>query len=211
MPGIRLETFLARFASDLDAVSRFLRDSQSMFLRREDGTFRRLSGRQVEGFSSYALLEMQLAWEDFLEAVFLRYMCGAKAPSGAAPSLLVPRHQSIASATAEIMQRQPYVSWNYDESVSRASRYFLNGEPFRTPLAAVRTTIESMTIVRNAVAHRSESARNRFRGLVRDEFGYVPRGMTPGRFVLAIVPGTPETFVENYRNNLAAAAALIVP
>lgn len=58
---------------------------------------------RVELFAGLALLRIHLAWEDFVESVFLRYMCGAISPSGYRPTLLNAPSQNISSAMATLL------------------------------------------------------------------------------------------------------------
>lgn len=211
MSTIRPDACRARFEADLCAVADFLNDCQLMGLRQPDGTYRRLGRPRIEMLAGFTLIRLQLAWENFVEAVFIRYMCGSTSASGGGPTLLQLRQRNIGAATAELLQGQPFVNWTYDETVSRASIYFVNGEPFTTPLGAVKRTIEDVAIVRNAIAHRSASAKDRFRNLVRRVIGYVPRGMTPGRFLLSAPSAGQESIIEGYTNDFATVAGLIVP
>jgi hypothetical protein len=158
---------------------------------------------------------MQLAWEDFVEGVFLRYLCGARNASGRGPHLLHPAQPSIAAAHTELIGATgaPFLTWSRSDVLSRADNYFADGEPFATPLAAAAVTLEDAAIVRNAFAHRSAHARSRFRALVRRVIGYIPRGMTTGRFLLTVPPGFARTgtpVIEGYRLDYLATASAIV-
>lgn len=197
-----------RFDGDLDAVLRIMSDARLLYVRRADGHFNRIGSRQMEDLAAFALLRVHLAWEDFLENTFLRYMCGARAGSGMTPALLRARQATLSGAMLELLDGDRYLLWSYSDAVTRAGRYFDRGDPYSTPLAAIRSSLEAIPTIRNAIAHRSQAARARFRQLVIAERGYMPRGMTPGRFLL---DGSPKSYLNHYVDELSVAASLICP
>ncbi|HEY5866984.1 MAG TPA: hypothetical protein VI542_15780 [Candidatus Tectomicrobia bacterium] len=165
-----------------------------------------------------ALLRMHLSWEDFIESVFVRYMCGAKAASGFSPTLISSPYASIVSATTKLLHptpkhTYPYLSWNVKNISSWASQHFSHGEPFVSAVGAFRQTLEDIATVRNGFAHRSAFAIRNFHALVLREIGYVPRGTNPGRFLLANHPShtPPQKFIDLYADALLNAAGIIVP
>jgi hypothetical protein len=170
--------------------------------------------RRVEELAGLALLRINLAWESLLEDTFVRYMCGAVSPSGYKPILLGARRRSIGSATALVLGGSRYVSWSRAATVQRASVHFDSGDPYATALAGARATLEDMATVRNRIAHASDYAAAEFAAVVRRRVGYVPRGMTTGRFLLTPIAypgGGGLRFVDLYINTLLASAAVVVP
>jgi hypothetical protein len=168
---------------------------------------------RVEDLASLAMLRAQLGWETLVEDSFVRSMCGARSASGFSPALLQPPHRSIAS-TAVLRGRQ-YVSWSVQSTLNRAQQAFGLGEPFASSLGAARMVLDDMSAVRNRIAHPSAYAASEFAQVVRARIGYVPRGMTPGRFLLTPL-GDPRVsgglrFIELYLNTLLGAAAILIP
>jgi hypothetical protein len=178
------------------------------------GTFRRLSVRTTEDLAAMSLLKVTLAWEAFTEDAFVRYMCGARSASGFAPTLLNVRSRSMALALAQLLAGRDFLNWSTWNTEARANANFDQGEPFTTALGFVRGTLAEMAVVRNRVAHPSDYAADEFRKVVRARLGHVPRGMTPGRFLLTTSPGPGAahvSIIEEYGLRLMAASALIVP
>ena len=70
-----------------------------------------------------------------------------------------------------------------------------------------------MKTVRNAIAHDSEDARQKFETVVRNELGALPPNTTPGGFLLITKPATapPVSFLESYFDELVKIAEQIVP
>jgi hypothetical protein len=94
-----------------------------------------------------------------------------------------------------------------------AQRYFDQGDPYQTAIASVAQTLDDMTAVRNRIAHRSDFAVRQFHGVVRRSYGYIPRGMSAGRFLLSRNPtalSQPEHF-DYYAGILLAASQIVVP
>jgi hypothetical protein len=67
--------------------------------------------------------------------------------------------------------------------------------------------------VRNAIAHESANARQKFETLVRNELATFPPNTTVGSFLLTTKPRTnpPASFFEFYLDEIAKAAEQIVP
>jgi len=154
-----------------------------------------------------------MAWETFLESVFVRYICGATSATGFTPSLLSPPKPTIEAAMAELLAQNQYLNWTPSNTVTWAKSYFAHGEPFNTPINAVTQTLYDISAVRNRLAHHSEFAASNFRSVVLKAFGYMPRGMNAGRFLLTINPSSSassQTFLEFYANTLLGACLSIV-
>lgn len=214
MPIIRVEQCLQEFERSLREALLFVDETSSYLKILPNGTYRRVGCRRVELFAGLALLSIYLAWEDFLETVFLRYMCGAACSTGFAPILLEPPARTIPNAFASLLDPgQTYLTWQPHQVLSRSTLYFRAGEPFSTAVGAITQTLEDIAIVRNRFAHRSEWARNKFRGLIIRVWGNVPRGISPGRFLLRQHPDPNAggvTFIEFYANSLIGAGRSIV-
>jgi len=170
-------------------------------------------GRQrVELIAGLSCLRMHMAWEVFLEETFVRYLCGAKPDGGPGPVLLQTACPTIAAARALLLGRQQYVSWRRKETRQRAGKYFDSGYNFTPALLAASDAIETLVAARNAVAHRSASTSRAFHDRVRMRFGYAPRGITPGGFLIRSDPANPQRrIIESLAIDLQAAANTIAP
>jgi hypothetical protein len=167
--------------------------------------------RDRETIAAFCLLKTLLAWEDFIETTFLRYMCGARTTSGYAPALQQSRAGSIGQAYAVLAGRQRYLAWNPTDVIQRSGVFFQKGEPYTSTIATMGILLQEMIAVRNAIAHRSSFAQQKFRSVVVSRFGFVPRGMTPGRFVMSIDPGNGQAMFDGYVGAVSVGARAIVP
>lgn len=217
MPNIGLRHCALSFSDLVQTAIDLVVQVQSMRIANPSGGYSRLSSRHQEIFADLALLKIHTAWESFLEDAFIRYMCGASSPGGYIPVLVQPRKATISVAINELLAlagRQPYLSWTTRVTINRANTYFMNGEPFTTSLNAVSQTVEEITAVRNSFAHRSAYAKSEFHNVVRRVYGYIPRGISPGRFLLSRHPSPAVgglKFIEYYANNLLGSSASIIP
>lgn len=171
---------------------------------------RKLHIRDIEEFSSLALLKITLAWENFLEDCFLRYLCGVPSLSGTTHQLLVTKCNSIGAAESVLSGGRSYLDWRQRDVISRANRLFAGGGPFLQPIQGSSRLLSDLATLRNRIAHRSNFSRLNFVSVVRSELGYVPPGITPGRLLLTVTPeSAPERLFLYYVNCLAAVAGLI--
>ena len=84
---------------------------------------------------------------------------------------------------------QKFIEWSdYNFVVSRANEFLGAGNRFATPPLPRRSDLNLLMRVRNAVAHRSDRAWEKFLSLCRDAPFSISssrmRGMTPGRFLV---------------------------
>jgi hypothetical protein len=214
VPTISVQHCLRDFAQRVQDSLDLAHEAHSFRVLQADGSHRYIGIRRVELFAGVALLRIHMAWEAFLESVFVRYMCGARSATGFAPVLLSPPKPTTTAAMADLLGKSSFLNWSPSNTVSRASVYFVRGEPFNTTLSAVTRTLKEISVIRNCFAHRSDFATLEFRSVVLSAFGYLPRGISPGRFLLTISPSPSagdQKFLEFYANTLLGASLSIVP
>lgn len=180
-----------------------------------------LPRREFEMVVELAFLQLFLAWEEFLEESFIRYLCGSASPSGQKFRRLI-KPQSQETARTFLMVNRRYVDWTEPGMLRPlAESMFENGGSFSV-LSTAGRALREMRTIRNRIAHRSGSARTAFETLVRECLGYVPKPpLTPGAFLLRNRPThhatasnrkTPRsTFFSYYSSTVTALANLIAP
>lgn len=210
MPRVEVQHCLDGFENNVLTTLSMLTEARSFRIRRQN-SYVSIGARRIELFGSFALLRICLSWETFVEDVFCRYLSGARTASGYGPTLLIPPCSSAKVAMQGLLGRQRYLQWSSGEILSRANSCFGSGDPFATAVNAVTNTLEEVVTIRNRFAHRSDYAITKFRSVVMRWFGSVPRGLTPGRFLLSYDPGSGQPFIEFYANTLIGAARAIVP
>jgi len=214
MPRLDVGHCRRLFERELVNIKHFLQEAREFRIPAGHARYRSVGIRTIETLAGLQLLKLHLGWEEFLESVFLRYLCGCISPSGYCPTLLTSRERGIATATSRLFGGYRYLNWGPSEAVERAERYFQNGEPFSVAIGSAAHELEALTVIRNRFAHRSEHAQNQFRQLVRNELGFNPPGITPGRLLLTtstIAKAGGQTYFDYYAGLMLGLAFIIVP
>jgi hypothetical protein len=214
MPRIDVEHCRKTFESELLNIQSFLQKTKDFKIAAGHGVHRSIGIRTVEMLAGLQLLRLYLVWEEFVESVFLRYICGCTSPSGFCPFLLCTRESNLVGATKTVFGKYKYLGWGPSDTIARAQIYFQGGEPFSIAIGSAQRELEAIYTIRNRFAHRSEYAQDQFRRLVRSELGYNPPGMTPGRFLLSIKTAATfrgQTFFDYYASVLLSLAHIVVP
>lgn len=156
-----------------------------------------------------SFVKIFLAWEQFLEDTFVRYMIGVRGKNKV-KSYLKPK--SLNHAFEILKEGKPFPDWtNIDGILRKANIYFKEGEPYRSNLNLIKSELEDMKFIRNAIVHMSGIAEEKFKSVVRSNIGTFPRGMTPGKFLYSIKSQRPKiTYLEFYIDKLKLIAERIV-
>jgi hypothetical protein len=121
-----------------------------------------------------AFLNLFVAWEEFLEALFSSFLTGAPTLSGSMPvKHASPPNADIAKGM--LIGTNRYFDYaNHDNVRKMASIYFQDGYPFEAPLSAVFSDLGDLRTMRNASAHISSTTQRALEALAQRIFG-VPR------------------------------------
>lgn len=171
-----------------------------------------LSPRQRDTIVEWAFVNLHAEWENFLENCFLTYMLGSQTESGYKPIRYVfPNNEQ--HALGLILAGRDFFQWTKPTKVKEQSDLcFENGEPFRPVLESATADLTDMTIIRNAIVHRSLVSQNKFKSLVRNKLKTAPLSISPGIFLATTKPKTLQTtFLSSYCSKLKVIAKKIVP
>lgn len=161
-----------------------------------------------------AFLSAFLAWEVFVEESFILYLAGQKPPRGR-PLNRYAFPPNLRTAMEWVKpEGRSYATWTVPAHVAnRAHRFFRDGRPFANVLNGRQNFLDEVRIIRNAIAHKSMSARDKFETLVRTKLGTLPANTTVGSFLGTTAPGItpPVSFLEHYIDGIDFAARQIVP
>lgn len=171
-----------------------------------------INKRQRDIIVEWAFVNLHAEWENFLESCFLSYMLGGQTASGYKPERYVfpdNEQHALRLATAG----RDFFQWTKPDRVKdEACLCFKNGEPFRVVLESTSTDLAEMTVIRNAIVHKSISATEKFKTLVRNKLKTAPLDITPGIFLATVKPKTVRiTFFTGYCNKLQVIAKKVVP
>ncbi|MEA3065943.1 MAG: hypothetical protein QOJ27_2395, partial [Sphingomonadales bacterium] len=184
MPAYSIQAIQAEYVAASTRTASFVSTSRGLVTP----AGRSIHVRDLEEVAGLGLLKLTLAWESFLEDSFLRYLCGAPSCAGVGPTLLVPKEPTLRTAYSSLLGGQKYLGWQSATTLARANKCFAAGAPYASAIGGATTDLKQISAVRNRIAHRSPFSVTEFQAVVVAELGSVPRGMTPGRFLLGALP-----------------------
>jgi hypothetical protein len=210
----RLPTVLADFSRSLQECRQLADDAYLWASPGAGGSRPFISEKRRDHLTETAFLHAFLAWEGFVEESFILYLSGQRPPHGRAPSRYAfpPNHRTAMDWV--LPEDGDYTTWTVPSRVSkRAERFFKDGRPFSPVLRSNQSTLDEVRTIRNAIAHKSQSAREKFEKLVRAKLRTLPPKLDVGGFLAKTAPGTtpPISFLEHYFAKIDSAAHQIVP
>ena len=173
-----------------------------------------ISTKRRDSMTELAFLRAFLAWEAFLERSFVLYLSGQRPPRGRAPHRYAFPPNQAAAKEWVLPESRAYAEWTVATKVSaRAERFFRDGRPFAPLLRGNQHLLDEARVIRNAITHESESAREKFDNVVRTKLGTLPPSATVGGFLVTIVPKSapPLSFLDFYLDKIQFLAHQIVP
>jgi len=212
MAAPKLVSALVAFSRTLDEARSLANDAQKWAVPKKAGGRAQITAQRRDTFTEVAFLRAFTGWEIFLEETFLLYLIGHKAPKAARPVRCgFPANRDAASEWCA--DGKPYAKWNVADVQRRADRWLRSGVPYTPVFQGQQAHLNKLITIRNAIAHESSDARNKFETLVRNELGALPPNTTVGNFLITTVPNVtpPVSFMEYYLDKLELAAKIIVP
>lgn len=167
-----------------------------------DGTRDSINGRealfpgQARRVVALAFLQSVIGWEDFVEAVFVRYLAGAESPAKYRPSLRLTAAKSLshafqlASGDPDYDPQKHYISWNKWKSVESLAKVFLDaGRPFTNITEQEKQRLGDCVVIRNRIAHNSLKCKSHFIEVSKTHLGLpatgkLAQGFSPGQLLL---------------------------
>lgn len=187
MPRPSIHPILQRFVQAENRITDLISRSANLYEIRNGG-FRVINSHDRYSIIEIHFLRLMLEWEFFIEESFTRFLCGGLRTKRPQPHLLA-KFKNLENAKDALHGKQGFVGWINPEEIIRQSKlYFRNGEPYISPIQAATKPLNEARIIRNRIAHFSDKAEEQFSKMIREKYGYSPRGMTPGRFLLDKLP-----------------------
>ncbi len=212
MPAPRLRSALVSFSRSVKDARDLADDAHKWSTPPRPGARSQITIQRRNTLTEMAFLRAFTSWESFLEETFLLYLLGHRPPNGSMPKRFgFP--QTPDSAVEWCSDGKPYAKWHIEDVQRRANRWFKDGKPFTPALQGQQARLKQLVTIRNAIAHQSQSVRDKFENLVRAELGAVPPNTTVGGFLMMTKPNStpPISFLEFYVAEILRAAQNIVP
>ncbi len=155
-------------------------------------------------------LKIFIAWENFLESVFIEYLLGEVSTEGRS----VIRYATPIDrehAVKIIIGTQKYVDWANPEIVRRLSKLYFNSiNPIDSVISSIQTDIFDLKTIRNSAAHISTTTGRELDSLATRKLRRPCTNVTVSQFILFLDPNIPppqtQTFLESYLILLDVAA-----
>ena len=149
-----------------------------------------VSQRDVELFYEGLLLKTVTSFEALLEELFLSLLTGSVEPV----KRVHPRvtFRSAAVARSVVLGGRAYVNWlPYYFTENRAKAFFRGGQPFTSLDKADKRSLEDLQTIRNAVAHQSLAAKDKFKREILAAVPLLPRERSPSGFLRSVFRTNP--------------------
>jgi hypothetical protein len=185
----RLDRARANFETRIRDAASFV--SRSQGARQANANRRAYHNAHIEWIHEAAALKMVVASEQFFETTLGLYAIGERTRGGYRPR----RRRHITTTLPSMLEMfrgdQDFLGWNEPSTIiRRADRWLRNGEPYQTTLSAASQVLNYLRVMRNAIAHESDNAVERYERATRALYGALPRQLSPGSQLMQAPPGS---------------------
>ena len=191
---------LNNFRSSITEANGFI---SIAFQQDASGTYL-LPQNQRDFITDSAFLKMFIAWETFLESIFIKYMLGELSILGTmVPRFVQPSNKD--HALQILIGTQKYVDWSNPEIVKRLSNiYFANGNHIDIFISSIFIELFDLKTIRNAAAHLSTTTGKQLDSLGSRLLNLTQANLTVSQLIFTSDPsgtgGT--TFLSTYLTKL---------
>jgi hypothetical protein len=163
--------------------------------------------RDVEAVYEALFLRAVTNFEAFLEELFLAILQEKHVYPGKRVQVLM-KTKSSAAMMEILLQERAYMDWlPFDKTQNRAKLYLKDGRPFTDLTAQDRAMLKTISTIRNAIAHRSAHAIEKFKKDVIAGQALLQRERTPAGY-LRVSIGSAKRF-DAYISELSRVAGVL--
>lgn len=138
---------------------------------------------KLELLYELAFLRVFIAWENFLEQTFLRFLCGYQ-HSGGQESLIGAQYcPTLNAAENVVLGGRQYASWHNPNAVVIRSQQIFSKGRHETVLSSNIARLEHFAAIRHRVAHSQAHAKKQFDTATMTLSGRRYPGSRPGKFL----------------------------
>jgi len=159
----------AWFSKEVDTAIRLAKSAETALVQIRSGarTYHRpMHVTRVEYLYELAYLRMFISWEDFLEASFLRYLCGHQSPRfGRATRKAGTAYcKTLKAAEADMLAVKgwAYVRWGSTEIALQPVKGLLVGSRHQAVISGAKSRLNQFCDIRNRIAHGQPDAIKKF-------------------------------------------------
>jgi hypothetical protein len=182
MPAMAVEfRRTLRASAELPEAGELVRDAS------KPGTvaYQQLTPQRLMALYEMAYMRMFVAWESYLEATFLRTMCGYVSPTYT-PTFQAGQNRQPTlrhAYGALLLPGQYYLLWHSPPRVRKWAAAWFVGSPHELVIASNLARLEWFGAIRHRIAHGSEDAREKMDKATLGLAGRRFAASSPGRFL----------------------------
>ena len=159
---------------------------------------------RVELLYELAYIRLFVMWEELLECVFLRSLCGYQSrvgqevliPASCGPGLIGSHFPSISAAQNLVYGGADFLLWHDpDKVIKRCKKYISSGQGAgpaqqENVFASSLARLKHFAAIRHRIAHEQDDARNKFDAATHHFVGHRYAASRPGRFLRDYEPAS---------------------
>jgi hypothetical protein len=145
---------------------------------------------RLEALYELAYLRVYAAWEMYLEALFLRFLCGYASRAGQETLVAGGYFQTLAAAETAVLSGGSFLLWHQTTKViQRCKKFIKSGTPgcpavMESVIASNQARLDHLACIRHRIVHtHQKDAKNNFDAATLHFVGRVYPGSRPGRFL----------------------------
>jgi hypothetical protein len=142
-----------------------------------------LHPERIELVYEMAFFRFYLAWEEFLEETFIRYMAGYVSPQYSPVSRTGFLYPNLAAALSAMLGGRTYKLWHDPSIVVARSAGFLDRAPHELVIGSALTDLERYSRVRHRIAHAQDNAKVEFDAACIALLGHKVKGSKAGKLL----------------------------
>ena len=176
----------AMFSTEVDNAVAITKASERLFMQIGE-SYRPIHHTRIEHLYELAYLRIFISWEVFLEASFLRYLCGHRSVNHGIAVMTNSRNHEKTLDDAELLMLggQDYFLWaNVKKSLKKATSLIHNGR-HEVVIAGSQGLLNHFAAIRNRIAHGQPDAVAKFENAAMALCGRRNFGSRAGRFLRA--------------------------
>jgi hypothetical protein len=161
-----------------------------------------------------AFLQLMKSWETFLEDCTVAFLSQRLRIDGkSVPALSISISEEYARRS--LLQDRPFLEWtDVDRNIRRWDQLFVGSQQnpnlFESAVRPAKAQLRQMVVIRNAIAHSSQSAHKQFGTLLMAEFGGSPRMKRPAELLVSNYVGdTTITYFDLFSGLMETLAPMI--
>lgn len=152
----------------------------------------RLSGRddrallhpeRMELIYEMAYFRVYLAWEEFLEQTFVRYLAGYSSAVYSPVFVQSSGPSSLATAWTIYLGGKKYKLWHDPQIVVQRSTIFLGAAPHEVVIQSAISDLQNFAAIRHRIAHAQENAKDSFNDACVALVGHKVKGAKAGHLL----------------------------